>query len=918
MKSPTFATRWNADLVEQNYQRWLQNPASLDAEWQAFFEGFELASALPPKPAKTAAAQQAPSRADIAAEQCSADLAAVLKAINIYRFIGHTQAHLNPLQIESRRNPQLSLEALGLDKVDPEQKFPTGDFMDGSARPLREIIALLEEIYCQKIGAEFRHVQDIKKRNWLHHRLESCKLTPDYSKKKKIRILKDIIRAETFERFLHRSYVGQKRFSLEGGETLIAALETIIEDAPRDGVEQLVMGMAHRGRLNVLVNTCGKSVESLFQEFSENFIPDSVYGDGDVKYHKGYELERINSSGKAITVALTANPSHLEAVNPVVLGKTRARQRILKDSENRKKAMPMLIHGDAAFIGQGIVAETLNLSRLKGYKVGGTVHFVVNNQIGFTTDPTDSRSSQYCSDIAMMIEVPIFHANGDDPEAVVLATEIAYEYRQEFGDDAVVDMYCYRKHGHNEADEPAFTQPELYHTIAQHPGISDIYSKKLLEEGSLTQEEIDAIKQECESALATSFKKVKTEEVANANAPRRDPKRFNSFNFKSVETAVDEKILRKAVDGLIRVPEGFQPNPKIRRQFESRLAAFKAGEGIDWGFGEALAFATLLMEKIPVRLSGQDSQRGTFSHRHAVIHNMATRDEYIPLNDLGVPGQAKFSVYNSALSEAAVLGFDYGYSLDFTEMLCIWEAQFGDFANGAQIIIDQFVTAAESKWGRVSGLVMLLPHGYEGQGPEHSSGRVERFLQLCGDNNIQVCNFTTPAQLFHGLRRQMKREFKKPLIIMSPKSLLRHKSCVSTLQDFSKGSFHEILDDTSSVKKAERLILCSGKVYYDILAEREARNVTDAPIIRIEQLYPFNETLFKTIFQKYPGVKKIVWCQEEPKNMGGWTYINPVIENAAGIRPVYAGRRAAASPAVGSLAQHKLEQAALLNQAFTL
>lgn len=911
MRNPSFATRLNADVVDENYQRWVQDPASVDAEWRAFFEGFELAQTRPLRAKESATSTDSEVRAD-----CSMEQAAVLTAINAFRFTGHTQALLNPLQLSATSNAQLSLDALGLDRIDPEREFTTGDYLDGSPRPLREILERLHRTYCGHIGVEFRHIQNFEKRKWLQDRMEPCDLQPKFSRDKKIRILTDIIRGEGFEQFLHRSYVGQKRFSLEGGETLIAALESVVEEATPRGVEEIVMGMAHRGRLNVLVNTCGKSIESIFKEFSENYIPDTVYGDGDVKYHKGYDVERTNSSGQRVVVSLAANPSHLEAVNPVVLGKARARQRRLQDSPTRKKVLPVLIHGDAAFIGQGIVAETLNLSQLRGYRVGGTLHLVTNNQIGFTTEPIDSRSSRYCSDIAKMIEVPIFHVNGDDPEAVVFVTELAFEYRQTFGEDAIIDMYCYRKHGHNEADEPAFTQPELYHSIAQHPGISTIYGEKLIAEGTLSREELDAIRERHETQLRTAFEKVKEEEAKGIT--RNEPKRFNSFNFDPVKTAVDAVLLKKAVDGLIRVPTGFQLNPKIKRQFDARVAAFKAGEGVDWGFGEALAFATLLLNKIPVRLSGQDSERGTFSHRHAVIHNMATRAEYVPLTDLGDPEQGKFCVYNSSLSEAAVLGFDYGYTLDYPDMLGIWEAQFGDFANGAQIIIDQFIAAAESKWGRTSGLVMLLPHGYEGQGPEHSSARLERFLQLCGDNNIQVCNLTTPAQLFHCLRRQMLRSFKKPLVIMSPKSLLRHKSCVSHVKDFTDGVFGEFLDDPAPAKKTDRLILCSGKIYYELLGERETRGKTNATIVRAEQFYPFHEVLLKEIYARHGSPKKVVWCQEEPRNMGGWTFIEPLLENALGVRPLYAGRRTAASPAVGSLAMHRLEQAAVLDKAFTL
>ncbi|MGZ0709948.1 2-oxoglutarate dehydrogenase E1 component [Coraliomargarita sp. W4R53] len=912
MKHSTIANRWNADLIDENYDLWRTSPESLDAEWRAFFEGFELANE--DQSIGNDISNVSPTQADSDATRQSR----AIGLIYAYRSIGHTIAAFNPLTKEAPTNPRLTLERLGFDESDLDRVFHTGNYLGGTEMTLRELIDRLEKTYCHKIGAEYIHIQETPKRRWIQARIEPECFIPRFTKDEKHRILSTIMQAEDFENFLQTRYVGQKRFSLEGGETLIACLESVLERCSKNGVDEIVMGMAHRGRLNVLANFLGKSFDYIFREFSENYVADTIYGDGDVKYHLGFETSRKTSDGHEVEIRLAANPSHLEAVNPVVEGKARARQRIREDLD-RKRVLPILIHGDAAIAGQGVVAEVFNFSQLKGYRTGGTIHFVINNQIGFTTDPSDARSSRYCTDVAKIVEAPIFHVNGNDPLAVVAAVEAAFDYRQTFGCDVVIDMYCWRKHGHNESDEPAFTQPILYKTIAEMPLIGRAFAKRLIASGEFTEEEVKLIETEYHKKLETAFETAKDKEdhavdpFAESNAKKQPP-----YNFKGFDTRVSKEQLEMIADQLAHVPEGFHANKKIVRQLNTKLKAFKENTGIDWGMGEALAFGSLLIDGTPVRLSGQDCERGTFSHRHSVLYDNETREKYVPLLDLQ-EGQAQFCVHNSLLSEAAVLGFDYGYSLDYPQMLCIWEAQFGDFVNGAQVIIDQFITCSESKWGRLSGLVMLLPHGYEGQGPEHSSARLERFLQACAENNIQVCNVTTPAQYFHLLRRQMKREFKKPLIIMSPKSLLRHKDCVSKVENFADNEFWSILDDETITRKtAKRIIFCSGKLYYDLTAHREENKIKDTAIIRIEQLYPLNTDLLERIAANYPKAKSIVWCQEEPKNMGAWSFIAPRLMESIGKLPAYAGRKESASPAVGSLAVHRHEQKKLIEKAFSL
>ena len=905
----TIASRWNADLIDRNFEIWLSEPDSLDPEWRAFFEGFELAQSNGAHPATQSS--------ESSSKEMASKQARVIGAIYAFRAIGHTIAEFNPLTKEAPFNARLTLERLGFEESDLDQVFHTGNYMGGVEMTVRELLERLKKTYCSTIGVEYLHIQETPNRRWLQARIEPECFVPRFTKEQKKRILRTILHAEDFENFLQTRYVGQKRFSLEGGETLIACLESVFERCKKNKVDEIVMGMAHRGRLNVLTNFLGKSLEYIFREFSENYIPEDVDGDGDVKYHLGFITKRKTTEDHEVEIRLAANPSHLEAINPVVEGKARARQRIIGDTE-RKRVLPLLIHGDAAIAGQGIVSEVFNFSQLKGYRTGGTIHIVINNQIGFTTNPDEARSSRYCTDVAKIVEAPIFHVNGNDPLATIAAIEAAFDYRQNFGSDVVVDMYCWRKHGHNEGDEPAFTQPTLYKTISSMPPIGRSFADRLIASGEFTEDEINEIKETYDRELNAAFEVAKKKDKPNGDLlSESTSNKQPPYNFEVTGTRVEKERLEYIAERLVQLPEGFNANKKIIRQLNTRIKAFKEDTGIDWGMAEALAFGSLLMDGTPIRLSGQDSERGTFSHRHSVLYDNETRESYVPLLDLK-EGQAQFCVHNSLLSEAAVLGFDFGYSVDYPQMLSIWEAQFGDFVNGAQVIIDQFITSSESKWGVSSGLVMLLPHGYEGQGPEHSSARLERFLQACAEHNIQVCNLTTPAQYFHILRRQMKRGFRKPLIIMAPKSLLRHKECISKVADFTDAAFSSILDDeTVDKKKANRIIFCSGKVYYDLAEYRSDKAIKDTAIVRIEQLYPLNVELLKKIQASYPKAQDTVWCQEEPRNMGSWSFIAPRMMEAIEKLPRYAGRNEAASPAVGSIAIHKHEQAELVETAFS-
>ena len=915
---PSFATRGNLDLLEENYHRWKEDPASVDSTWDAFFAGFELGE-TPSRNGSATTTAAAPTEAVEGPLQTRVD-----GLVYAYRTLGHSIARVNPLAEERPKNPLLSLRELGFSEKDLDLQVSSKFFRGNKRMTLRQMIALLEEMYADVIGSEFQHIQNPRIRNWVRDRIEARPTKHHASTEIEIALLRVLLESEAFEVFLHTRYVGQKRFSLQGAESLMVILDTILHRCPGDGIEEICMGMAHRGRLNVLANFLRKSLKLLFTEFSTNYVPELVAGDGDVKYHLGYRTVRQLASGAKIELRLAANPSHLEAVDPVVEGIARARQRIRGDTEHRRKVLPLLVHGDAAMAGQGIVSEVLNMSQLHGYSTGGTVHVVVNNQIGFTTLPEDARSSMYATDIAKMIEVPIFHVNGDDPLAVRFVTETALDFRQEFGRDVVIDMYCYRRYGHNEGDEPLFTQPDLYAKIAKRPSVARLYRKELIDGKVLTEEAAAELERDLQDRLESALEEVKAAE----KSPNDRKERFKEstavfqpqYSGHSGPTAITPETLQQIVDGLTKVPDDFNLLPKVKRiTIDRQREAFAAGGPYDWGFAEALAFGSLLLEGIPVRLSGQDSRRGTFSHRHAFLYDAQSGKPYLPLLHLSAD-QARICIYNSLLSEAAVLGFDYGYSLDFPNMLCLWEAQFGDFANGAQTIIDQFIVSAESKWQRPSGIVLLLPHGYEGQGPEHSSARLERFLQACAEDNIQVCNLTTAAQYFHVLRRQMKRDFIKPLIIMTPKSLLRSEAAASRTEDFTEGSFAEILGDkeVTAPEKIERVILCSGKIYYDLVNHRAEEKIETVAIVRLEQLYPLAEDKLREILAPFSGAKQVVWCQEESQNMGAWTYIEPRLRKLLGREIAYAGRNASASPAVGALTLHKREQACVIAEAFSV
>ncbi|MEX2581159.1 MAG: 2-oxoglutarate dehydrogenase E1 component [Verrucomicrobiales bacterium] len=918
--SHTIPARANVDLIDQKYAEWKENPKSVDQSWAMFFEGFELGMTQP--------ASKASPSAEMVGGLDLATRARIVSLVYNYRSLGHTAAWLDPLDERPPVQPLLSVEGLGFKPEHLDEEISTQFYEGGRRMKLGELIDRLERTYCDKIGFEFMHLHTPDVRDWIRDRVESRIELPDPPLDKKKCALRWLAQAELFERLLHRKYVGQKRFSLEGGDALMVALNGLARKFPEHGISEMVMGMAHRGRLNVLANLLNKPLTVLLYEFSENYVPNLVAGDGDVKYHLGYDSE-FEIDGHEIRISLGANPSHLEAVNPVIEGKVRARQRArdpkMRDSfVDRDAVLPVLVHGDAAFSGQGSVMETLNLSQLLGYRTGGTVHLVVNNQIGFTTTPKDARSSVYCTDVAKIIEAPVFHVNGDSPMDVLFVTELALEFRQKFGRDVVVDIVCYRRHGHNEGDEPAFTLPKTYRDIRKHDTPLAIFRRELIESGDLSQEEADAIEDEHQAKLDSEYAELEeaTEKGEGHRLAEAVVEPQPEYSHDPVPTGVAVDKVREIGMRISEVPKGVNVNPKLSKRFLGpRRDAIEKGEGINWAFAEALAFGSLLTENFGVRLSGQDSRRGTFSQRHAVLYDPETRERYTPLNHIEPNQKQKLWVYNSHLSEFAVLGFEYGYSLVSTDMLVLWEAQFGDFINGAQVIIDQFLVSAESKWQRPSHLVLLLPHGYEGQGPEHSSARLERFLQLCAERNMQVCNLTTPAQYFHVLRRQLKRRIRKPLILMTPKSLLTNPACVSRLEDFGEDTcFQEVLDDNTEDKGGNegihRLIFCSGKVYFDLLDFRRKHELNHVAIIRLEQLYPFHSERIRAIADTYPHASKWVWCQEEPLNMGGWSFVRPRFQKITDHHIRFAGRDTAASPATGSKTIHKMEQRRLIEEAF--
>jgi 2-oxoglutarate dehydrogenase E1 component len=952
----SFLTGANATFIAELYARYLEDPNSVDPSWASFFaemaddaravlselHGASWArertsvigngAAAEARAGNGAAAARAavPAKgldADALRATCTDSIQAVT-LIRAYRTRGHLAANLDPLGLEPpKEQPELQPEYYGFTEADLDRPIFLANRLGREVASLREIIAQLRETYCGSVGIEFMHIQDPEQRLWLQERMEAGRNQTEFTPEGKRGIYGKLIAAEGFEHFLDKKYTGTKRFGLDGAEALIPALEQIIKRGGQLGLEEIVIGMPHRGRLNVLANVMSKPFAAIFSEFQGHSAnPEDVQGSGDVKYHLGTSSDR-EFDGNTVHLSLTANPSHLEAVDPVVVGKVRAKQQQRTDAE-RTRVMGLLMHGDAAFAGQGLVAETLALSELRGYRTGGTIHFIVNNQIGFTTAPAYSRFTPYPSDLAMAVQAPIFHVNGDDPEAVVHVARIATEFRQKFKRDVVIDMFCYRRFGHNEGDEPAFTQPIMYRTIAEHPSTRELYAARLVGEGTISEAEAAGAVERFMAYLNEQF------EAASSYRPNKADwleGKWSGFGTAPGDdrrgtTGVSLETLREVGLKLTELPKGFKVNPKVARQLEAKRRMIETGEGIDWATGEALAFGTLLSEGIPVRLSGQDSGRGTFSQRHSVLVHQDTEERFVPLNHIK-DGQASFEVIDSPLAENSVLGFEYGYSLAEPNALVLWEAQFGDFANGAQVMVDQFIASGESKWLRMSGLVMLLPHGYEGQGPEHSSARLERYLQLCADDNMQVVSCTTPANYFHALRRQMKRNFRKPLIVMTPKSLLRLKAAQSSLADMADGSsFHRVLPEAETLAaddQVQRVVLCAGKVYYDLAAERAKRGIKDVAIVRLEQIYPFPANTLGAELNRYPNAE-VVWCQEEPENMGAWNFVDRPIEQVLSKltvkarRPRYVGRRAAASPATGLLRRHNQEQAELVDAALRI
>ncbi|GHC51669.1 2-oxoglutarate dehydrogenase E1 component [Roseibacillus persicicus] len=930
--SSSVSARLNANLLDENYERWLADPRSVDGTWAAFFEGFELGvvQAKPKgqaEPAKSAPATDSGAAtvgAGLTGDHNLNFLGRVVSLVYNYRTLGHTQAHINPLEEVAPVNPRLELDRFGFTEEELDRPTATQFFRKGEEMTLREMVALLKETYSGSIGFEFMHIHNTEVRNWIRERVEHRNEREGMDEEQQAQALRWLFEAEIFEQFVGKRFLGEKRFSLEGGEGVMVLLNRVLQLCPSLGVKEIEMGMAHRGRLNVLANFVRKSIRTLLYEFTPNYVPDLVAGDGDVKYHLGYESMREVKDGK-VRVNLAANPSHLEAVNAVVEGKARARQRVIGDDgvkTDRKQVLPLLLHGDAAFAGQGSVAEVLNLSQLPGYRTGGTIHLIINNQIGFTTMPADARSSSYATDVAKMIEAPILHVNGEKPEELWWAAQFAIEFRQQWGRDIVIDMYCYRRQGHNETDQAAFTQPHIYRKLDERKTAGQLYREELAASKVVNKDKADELHAKIWARLEAGYEDMRRleEEGERTVFSGSTAVEQEAYKHDTVITGVGEDKLRKVGNALTDIPVDFSLHPTLKKRFVPRRAqAMAEGQGIDWALAEALAFGTLLLDGYPVRLSGQDCRRGTFSQRHAVFYDHNTRERYTPLKNID-GNQAKFCVYNSLLSEAAVLGFDYGYSLGCENMLILWEAQFGDFGNGAQVIIDQFIASAESKWQTPTDLVMLLPHGYEGMGPEHSSARLERFLQLCAEKNMVVGNFTTPAQYFHALRRQKLRSFRKPLILMTPKSLLTKPEAVSSLAELAEGtSFHEVIGDSEMEAKAaevERIIFCSGKVYYDLIEYRAANGIDNAAIVRVEQIYPYDEESILNATKAYTNNSKYVWCQEEPLNMGAWTFIGPRLEDTFDHRIRYAGRDRASSPAAGSKAMHKREQAMLVEEAF--
>ncbi len=916
-----------APYLEEQYERFLNDPASLSPEWREFFGQFGPVARPTQRPSaarpETAHAPTAVKPSAAASGDDGEKQAAVSRLIRFYANRGHLIADIDPLGLMQRPMPKVLEPAyVGLTEADMSLEFHTGSRTSGVDKQMRlsEILKQLRHIYTGRIGAEFAHVSTSDERLWLQDRFQDGRLNHRFTSEEQLNVLWQLSAAEGLERYLHTKYVGQKRFSLEGGDALIPLLDDIVQRCGATGVEEVVIAMAHRGRLNVLVNVLGKSPSMLFSEFEGKHEPESLKGSGDVKYHKGFSAD-LRTTGGNVHVVLAFNPSHLEVVDAVVEGSVRARQEQRGDSTGAT-IVPLLIHGDAAFAGQGVVMETLQLSQARGFATGGTLHVVINNQVGFTTsEPSDARSTLYCSDVAKMIEAPIFHVNADDPEAVVFVARLALEYRMKFRKDVVIDLVCYRRHGHNEADEPAATQPLMYQAIRKHATARQIYGERLEQDGILAEGQAAQMIEDYRRGLDEGRPQARAFVGTTGNRFTVDWSRHLDADLsEKVVTGVERKRLDALAQRLTKYPDGFTLHPRVSRIIDDRARMYADKLPLDWGAAETMAYATLLEDGYDVRLTGQDTARGTFFHRHSVLHDQATGRTDVPLSHIA--GEKKrFRVIDSTLSEEAVLGFEYGYSTTDPETLVIWEAQFGDFVNGAQVIVDQFITSGEAKWGRVSGITLFLPHGYEGQGPEHSSARLERFLQLSAETNHQVCVPSTPAQMFHMLRRQMLRALRKPLIVMTPKSLLRHKLSTSTMPDLVEGRFQPIIDEVDPVdpKGIRRLVLCSGKVYYDLLERRRAGKDSEVALIRVEELYPFPAEDYEAILERYAGAMEIVWCQEEPQNQGAWYQIRHRLQAplAANRTLQYAGRESAAAPATGIHAIHQREQDALVAAALT-
>ena len=908
----------NAEYIEQLYEAYCDDPTSVPDQWQVFFAGYETAGGTTASIPTPRAAQSRQADSPTQAEPTLG----VFDLIHSYRELGHLIANLDPLGNHETTHPLLDLSEFGFTEADLSRTVSCPSYVGADSSVLRDLVVQLRAAYCGTMAVEYMYIPSKEQRSWLQERIEPTLNTVELTVDERINLFREVARANAFEQFLHSKFIGQKRFSLEGGEALIPLLNELIEYGGERSVEEIVMGMPHRGRLNVMANVMGKPYDLIFSEFDGAFLPNNVQGDGDVKYHLGYARDHHTRSGKRVHVSLMSNPSHLEAIDPIVAGIVHAKQQYLQDWNERSRVLPILLHGDAAFTGQGIVMETLSLSELKPYHNGGTIHIIINNQIGFTTSPSDARFTRYPSDLAKLINAPVFHVNADDPEAALQAARLAMGFRDRFKEDVVIDLVCYRRHGHNELDDPTFTQPVMYQAIREKRPVHQLYADRLVTESVVDPGEIEEAERSIRKALDRAL------DHARDTAPKQRVFAFGGVwsdmgwagKDWSADTAVSEFTLRRVMDAATKIPPAFNAHPKVARLMTTRQETLEGEGSVDWATAEMLGFATLLLEGTNVRLSGQDSGRGTFSQRHAVLHDSETDELYVPLNNVGTP-QGRFRVIDTMLSEAGVLGFEYGYSSADPRNLVLWEAQYGDFANGAQVIIDQFIASAESKWQRQSGIVLLLPHGHEGQGPEHSSARLERYLQLCAENNMQVVYPTTPAQYFHLLRRQIHRKFRKPLVVMAPKSMLRMKLAVSRKQEFTDASFAPVLADPDSypAQQIERLLLCTGKVFYDLLVAREERVYEHIAIVRVEQLYPFPEAELGEILARYPNLGDVVWVQEEPENMGAWNFVRHRIANLLAPKQTlgYAGREAAASPASGSYRVHQQEHEQILAEALT-